>query len=66
LGGLTQECADRYQAKRLALSHFGSSKVPRPTARTPGSASIVQKTWVLHFGQNSKRSQRWLSSERCS
>jgi hypothetical protein len=61
-----QGCAERVQICLWIFTQAGSSKVPAAIPRTPGRLSAVHETVVPQRGQNSRRSQRLLSSERCS
>lgn len=57
--------AERAQICLPTCTQLGSSKVPPDMPRVPVFLSAVQETVVRHRGQNSMRSQRWLSSDRC-
>jgi len=57
--------AERVKIWRFTSSQSGSSKVPTDTARALGTRSNVKPILVPQRGQNSRRSQRPLSSDRC-
>ena len=65
-GITTHGSFDRTQMCRSMLNHVGSSNVPAAMVRMPGRISAVCEIVVPHFGQKIIRSQRLLSSERCS
>ena len=52
--------------RAIGVGTLDNPKVPTPMARMPGAASMVQVTCVPQVVQNSMRSQRPVSSERCS
>ncbi len=60
------ESTGRVQIGQRTCNRLGSLKVPLEMSRVPGLLSMVQETVVPHRGQNTMRSQTWLSSERCS
>ncbi len=57
-------CAELVQICLPTRNQFGSSKVPPAMPCVPGLLSAVQETVVPHGGQNSMRSQQWLSNGR--
>ena len=63
---VTQGSFDWTQMCRSILNQRGSSKVPAAMVRMPGRISAVWQRVVPHLPQNAMRSQRPLTSERCS